>query len=121
MTDKTREIILKTLETLYELQLRSVRQLLGKEEIQITGKRNKGARRQSLVDKCVNILTSENRPLHVNQLVDMLRERHGRITDRDTISSALAKKARQGVLVKQTGPATFGLLKTENKQLEKSK
>ena len=81
MTDEIRETILKTLETLYELQLRSVRQLLGKEDVQTIGKRKKGVRRQSLVDVCVNILTSENRPLHVNQLVDMLRERHGRITD----------------------------------------
>jgi hypothetical protein len=39
--------------------------------------------------------------------VDLLREHYGRITDRDTLSSALAKKVRQGKLLKQTGPATF--------------
>jgi len=113
MADEIRETILKTLETLFELQLRSVRQLLGEEDVPTIKQRKKGVRRKSLVDSCVNILTSENRPLHVNQLVDLLRERYGRITDRDTISSALAKKVRQGVLVKQTGPATFALLKTE--------
>jgi hypothetical protein len=38
-----------------------------------------------------------------------LRERFGRVTDRDTVSSSLAKKARQGVLLRQTAPATFDI------------
>jgi hypothetical protein len=63
-----------------------------------------------LVHDAVSILTECRRPLHVNDLVDMLRERHGRVTDRDSLSSALAKKARQGVLVRQSGPATFALI-----------
>ena len=110
MADDIKKTILKTLETHYELQLNSVRQLLAEEDVPIIGQRKMGVRRQSLVDVCIKILTSENQPLHVNKLVELLRERYGRITDRDTISSALAKKVRLGVLVKQTGPATFGLL-----------
>jgi len=52
-------------------------------------------------------------PTHVNDLVTHLRERFGRVTDRDTVSSALAKKARQGILLKQTAPATFALLQED--------
>jgi hypothetical protein len=115
MSDDIRTTILKTLETIYELQLTSIRQLLGEEDIQTHRRIKKGVRRQSLVDSCVDILTSENRPLHVNELVKLLRDHYGRITERDTISSALAKKARQNILIKQTGPATFSLRNDENK------
>ena len=41
MPDQTRETILKTIETLLELQLRSVKQLLGEEDVQTTRKRIK--------------------------------------------------------------------------------
>jgi hypothetical protein len=59
------------------------------------------------------ILTDLEAPTHVNDLVTHLRERFGRVTDRDTVSSALAKKARQGILLKQTAPATFALLQED--------
>ena len=54
--------------------------------------------------------------MHVSDLVDALRERFDRITDRDALSSALAKKARRGMLFKQTAPATFAAIpqKEEN-------
>jgi hypothetical protein len=110
MASKDQELILRTLETLLQLQLRSVKQLLGEEDVEKTTPRRTGMRRQSLVHTVVKLLGEENRPLHVNEMVELLRERFGRITERDTLSSALAKKARQGVLVRQTGPATFGLL-----------
>ena len=110
MANKDQKLILRTLETLLQLQLRSVRQLLGEEDVERVSSRRGTVRRQSLVHTVGELLTEEKRPLHVNEMVELLRERFGRITDRDTLSSALAKKARQGVLVQQTGPATFGLL-----------
>ena len=110
MVSKDQKLILRTLETLLQLQLRSVRQLLGEEDVEKLPSRRGSVRRQSLVHAVVELLTEEKRPLHVSEMVELLRERFGRITDRDTLSSALAKKTRQGVLVKQTGPATFGLL-----------
>jgi hypothetical protein len=110
MAETQQQLILKTIETLLNLQLKSVRQLLGKEEVETTVPRFPGMRRQSLVHLVVNILTEEKRPLHVTELVDLLREQYGRITDRDTLSSALGKKVRQGKLIKQTGPATFQVL-----------
>ena len=70
----------------------------------------RGRRRQSLVDLSVKILTEERKPLHVNDLVRILQQRFGRLTDRDTLSSALAKKARQGILLRQSNPATFALI-----------
>ena len=106
--------VLRVMETVLELELRAVRQALGKEEVPAVRPRRRGARRQSIVDQSVQILTEEQGPLHLNELVSRLRERFGRITDRDTVSSALAKKARQGVLLRQTAPATFALLQEKD-------
>ena len=58
----------------------------------------------------LNILTEEGKPLHVNELALLLQQRFGRLTDRDTLSSALAKKARRGILLRQSAPATFTLI-----------
>jgi hypothetical protein len=106
--------VLRVMETVLELELRAVRQTLGEEDVPPGRPRRRGVRRQSIVDQSVQVLTDEQRALHVNELVALLRERFGRITDRDTVSSALAKKARQGVLLRQTAPATFALLQQVN-------
>ncbi len=107
--DKTEETVLKIMETVLELQLKAVRQALGEEKVPTARIRRRGARSQSIVDQCIEILTDNRAPMHVNELVDRLRDRFGRVTDRDTVSSSLAKKARQGVLLRQTSPATFDI------------
>ena len=110
MQSKQKQLILETMETVLELELRSIRQALGRDEPQISAIRQKGRRRKSLVDLCVKILTDEQRSVHINELIELLRERYGRVTDRDSLSSALAKKAKQGVSVRRVSPATFELL-----------
>jgi hypothetical protein len=103
------QLILETIESLLEVQLKSVYQMLGRKgEFRETSRR-RTPKRKSLVDLCGEILTEERRPLHVDELVDLLRQRHGRATDRDSLSSALAKKAKQGILVSRTAPAIFSL------------
>jgi len=101
MDKQQRELILETMETVLELELRAVRQALGTDEPQAGAARQRGKKRKSLTDLSVELLTGEQRPLHVDELVDLLREHYGRVTDRDSLSSALAKKAKQGVLVGQ--------------------
>jgi hypothetical protein len=110
MDKQQRELILETMETVLELELRAVRQALGTDEPQAGAARQRGRKRKSLADLSVELLTDEQRPLHVDELVDLLREHYGRVTDRDSLSSALAKKAKQGVLVRRVSPATFELL-----------
>ena len=104
-----RQLILETIETFLEIQLRSVRQILGRKDRGREPIRLRGRKRKSLVDLSVDILTEERRPVHIDQLVDLLRQRHGRMTDRDSLSSALAKKAKQGVLVSRVAPAVFAV------------
>jgi len=106
-----KEVLLQIIEFQLDYQLRAIRQLQGKSEIEPPISPRKGRRRQSLVDLSINILTEKRKPLHINDLVQLLQQRFGRLTDRDTLSSALAKKARQGILLKQSAPATFSLIK----------
>ena len=109
-TEEFKEIFLQLLELQLEYQLRAVRQLQGKAEAQEAPPLRRGRRRQSLVDLSFQILTEERRPLHVDDLVQLLQKRFGRLTDRDALSSSLAKKARAGVIFRQTAPATFALI-----------
>ncbi len=102
-----RQVILETFEAILELQLKSVRRLRGKEEGAETPLRRKVRKRQSLVDLSVIILTQEQRPMHIDELVELLKERHNRLTDRDSLSSALAKKDHQGILVRRVAPGKF--------------
>jgi len=115
--EKVKKIVIQVLETSLELQLKALRQIQGEEDEPLIIRPKKGKRRQSLVDLSIQILTETGRPMHVNDIVKLLLETHGRVTDRDTISSALGKKARQGILVRQVAKATFELVeKNDNQQ-----
>jgi hypothetical protein len=112
-SEEFKDILLQVLELQLEYQLRAIRQLRGKAEPEAIPAPRRGRRRQSLVDLSVQILTEEQRPLHVDELIKLLQKRFSRLTDRDALSSSLAKKARAGVLFRQTGPATFTLMDPE--------
>jgi len=108
--EDVKEVLLQVLELQLDYQLRAIRQLQGKSETEPVLALRRGRRRQSLVDLSIQILTEEQKPLHVNDLVRLLQQRFGRLADRDTLSSALAKKARRGILLRQSAPATFTLI-----------
>jgi hypothetical protein len=111
--EDVKDVILQILELQLDYQLRAIRQLQGKPEIEPAPHIRRGRRRQSLVDLSVQLLTEKRKPLHVNELARLLQQRFGRLADRDTLSSALAKKARQGILVRQSAPATFTLINSK--------
>lgn len=108
--EEVKEVLLQVIEFQLDYQLRAIRRLQGKPETEPLLALPRGRRRQSLVDLAVKILTEERKPLHVNDLVRLLQQRFGRLADRDTLSSALAKKARRGILLRQSAPATFTLI-----------
>ena len=118
--EDVKEVILQILELQLDCQLRAIRQLRGKPEAEPVLQRRQGKRRQSLVDLSIQILTEKRKSLHVNELVQLLQQRFGRLTDRDTLSSALAKKARQGILLRQSAPATFTLIDSKEDSHDKA-
>jgi hypothetical protein len=111
--EDVKAVILQIMEIQLNSQLRAIRQLQGKPETEPLLPIRRGRRRQSLVDLSVQILTEEGKPLHVNELALLLQQRFGRLTDRDTLSSALAKKARRGIVLRQSAPATFTLIDSQ--------
>jgi len=108
--EELKQVFLQVMEIQLEYQLRAIRQLQGKPESESVKAPRRGRRRQSLVDLSVKILTEEGKPLHVNELARLLQQRFGRLADRDTLSSALAKKSRRGILLRQSAPATFTII-----------
>jgi hypothetical protein len=118
--EDVKEVLLQILEIQLDSQLRAIRQLQGKPETEPVILIRRGRRRQSLVDLSVKILTEEGKPLHVNEIVRLLQVRFGRLADRDTLSSALAKKARRGILLRQSAPATFTLIDSKEDNHEKT-
>lgn len=111
--EEIEEVVRRVLELSLELQLKAIRQMTGRPVEEPTETPRRGRRRQSLVDLSVTVLTETGHPMHVNELVSALQRRFGRVTDRDALSSALAKKARAGQLVRQTGKATFEVILPE--------
>lgn len=108
-----KETLLQVLELQLDYQLRAIRQLQGKPETEPVLATRRGRRRQSLVDLSIKLLTEKKKPLHVNDLARLLQQRFGQLADRDTLSSALAKKARRGILLRQSAPATFTLIDSQ--------
>jgi hypothetical protein len=72
-----KQVLLQILEFQLEYQLRAIRQLQGKPESEPILAHRRGRRRQSLVDLCLKILTEEGKPLHVNELAQLLQQRFG--------------------------------------------
>jgi hypothetical protein len=108
--DEGRELVLEILEASLELQLRAIRQLRGTEPMPPPVRIRRGLRKQSLVALSVQLLEDEGGPLHLRDLVQRLLERFGRVTDRDSLSASLSKKADQKILIRKCGRGVFGLL-----------
>ena len=118
--DLIKDTILEVMEVQLESQLRAVRQMRGEPVSESLLPLRSGKRRQSLVDLSIQILTDEGKPLHVNTISHLLQKRFGRLADRDTLSSSLSKKARSGILLQQTAPATFALIDFEDNSHDKT-
>ena len=110
-----KQVVTDTIETYIELQVRALRQMKGEDVKELISPPRRGKRRQSIVDLAENLLTETGKPLHVTEICKLLMENYGRVTDRDSLSSALGKKARQGILFRQVSPATFGLIDQEDR------
>ncbi len=106
-------LILETIEMMLEIQLKSVKELIDIEINPQKMSRTIGHRRKSLIDLTIQLLTDIQRPIHVDELVKLLMQKHNRQTDRDSLSSALLKKDKKGILVQRVAPATFALRKQD--------
>lgn len=80
------------------------------ERLQQPGKERPG-KRTSNIDIVLDVLQAADRPLHVNEIIDLAKQEHGTELSRDSIVSALLKKVHGGKGVVRTAPNTFTMAK----------
>ena len=71
------------------------------------------SKRTSNIDIVQDVLRSVDRPLHVSEIISRAKQDHGVELSRDSIVSALLKKASAGQGIVRTAPNTFALAKEE--------
>lgn len=68
----------------------------------------------SQLDRVEAVLGEAGAPLHVEAILEKVRERHGVALDRETIVSAITKNIARGRRFVRTAPNTFDLRKGES-------
>ena len=80
------------------------------------GARAKPKKRTSKIDVAQNVLNAAGRPLHVSEIVQLAKQDYNVQLDRDSIVSAILKKAKAGKTFIRTAPNTFALKAYSSKQ-----
>ena len=102
----TREDLLDVLEESTHAQLRALRLLRGSKR----GRPKGPAQAMSNIDIVVDILTKENGPLHLDEILRRAQQLHHRPIRRESLVSALTKKVLDHHTFTRTAPNTFALL-----------
>ena len=104
MESKIPEWFLSFYESLFLAQLRTVRQLKSPKP-----KKSKGIEGKSMsnMDMAIDILRRAQRPLHISEIIAQVKTRHGVTLDRESLVSALVKKAHRRQGLSRSAPNTF--------------
>ncbi len=103
MGDEIREVILETIESSLDAQLRAVRRLRSPEEEPSSEKR------MYQIDMVHDVLKSSGEPLHISEIISRVQARFGVELNRESIVSSLSKKVARGDRFARTNKNTFGL------------
>jgi hypothetical protein len=104
--DDIRQAILEVEEIKLKAQLRAVREAIKGEKQVIS---EDGEKRKSQVEYVYQLLRTERKPLHVNEIIDKCRKKYDIELYRESIVSALLKKVNRMDRFIKTDPNTFGL------------
>ena len=105
MGDEIREVILETIESSLEAQLRAVRRLRSPAEDPSPEKRT------SQIDMVYDVLERAGVELHINDILTRVEHVHGVRLERESIVSALTKKVHRHDRFVRTGRNTFSIRK----------
>jgi hypothetical protein len=106
MNEELRDLILDTIETSLDAQLRAVHRLRkGPPPANRSGRR----KRMSQVDMAYDILKKARSPLHISTLLSRIQAAFDVSVDRESLVSALTKKVARGDRFLRTDKNTFGL------------
>ena len=104
MSQDIKDLILETIESSLEAQLRAVRRLRSPQPSQSKKKS------MSQVDMVFDILSVANGPLHIAEIIAKVDAKFGVELNRESIVSALTKKVARGDRFERTARNTFGLI-----------
>jgi hypothetical protein len=111
MSDKTiRDDLLDILETVSKAQLRALRRLRQPPRVKTEAKIGAPIKRMSHVTMVYDILRSAERPLHISEILILVAKRFGVELDRESVVSALGKRAARKDRFVRTAPNTFSIL-----------
>jgi hypothetical protein len=99
-------------ETLLKAQLAAIEELRSKREKAAVAARGRlrGPQHTSQTDVAYDILTKAAGPLHIVEIIDRAKAQYGLQLSRDSLVSAILKKAARGQQFVKTGKNTYGLL-----------
>jgi CMP-N-acetylneuraminic acid synthetase len=110
MSEEIRKVILETVETVLDAQLRAVRRLRRGEETPAQTTTGKTRRRsRSHMNIVEDVLIEAGQPLHISAIIEQAKSRFNQVLDRESLVSALTKRVKRKDRFVRTGPNTFGL------------
>ena len=110
MRKRVADEILDVAEALLKAQLAAIENLRqGKVSPDSRPDRGAGLERKSQMSIAYEVLRETGHPLHVNDLIERVKEQRGIALDRDSLVSAITKKVKRGEIFVRTGRNTFGL------------
>lgn len=102
--NEVRDAVLEVMESSLDAQLKAIRKLR---------KGNKqGAsecKGMSQIDMAHDILSKSRAPMHINAIIEKIRQRFGHEIDRESLVSALTKRVARGDRFERTDKNTFAL------------
>ncbi len=91
-------------ESLLSAQLRVVRHLKNPKSVKYPSPKGRG---MSNINMAIDILQKAKQPLHISEIITLVKVKHGVILDRESLVSALVKKVHQNQGLIRTAPNTF--------------
>ena len=110
MSEEIRKVILETVESVLDAQLRAVRRLRRGEEHSAQSTAEKARhKRRSQISMVEDLLIEAAQPLHISVIIEQAKSRFNQVLDRESLVSALTKRVKRMDRFVRTGPNTFGL------------
>lgn len=110
-TETVRLVLLDTLEAALEAQLREVRAMRLSLKEKLPAKMAMRFRRsRSQTEMALEVVQRAGKPLHLTEIIQAIEERFAISVDRESLGSALTKRAVRADRFVRAGKNTFGVL-----------
>lgn len=109
MSEDVRKVILETIESALEAQLRAVRRLRRGEQDATQTAESAPRRSRSQMNIVEDLLLEASHPLHITAIIEQAKSRFNQVLDRESLVSALTKRVKRKDRFVRTAANTFGL------------